>query len=87
MIGEVLASASSDLPVSRPAMWKGQPYFHAGYRPHTTKDGRGIVLQRWRTWCAVCGEAFETTTVREDFGSGNSPTRNCIQHRRAGSVS
>lgn len=61
-------------------MLKGQPYWRAGKMPHTTRDGREITLDVWRTFCADCGEPIHVTS-KEDADPGN---RRCALHKSPG---
>lgn len=68
-------------PIPRPDYLKqGQPYWRAGHRHHTTREGREIVLDVWRSFCAECGEPFHCGSVE-----GRPPqVRRCDRHKAAG---
>jgi hypothetical protein len=60
----------------------GQPYWRAGHRNHTTRDGRETILDVWRSFCAECGEPFHSA---QPSGSERfEPARRCETHRKPG---
>jgi hypothetical protein len=63
-------------------IYKGQPYVLVGQRPCTTRFGRQITLDIWRSQCADCGAWFET--ARPSRAKRFKFNRRCQDHKAPG---